>query len=78
MKKSVSFKIAMVILIYVLFLISSIGIELLPIKETSILNSILQFSCSCILSWFSYSIVRTFKITNDKILSNKITNVWLI
>lgn len=37
MKKSVSFKITMVILIYVLFLISSIGIELLPIKETSIL-----------------------------------------
>lgn len=78
MKKSVSFKIAMVILIYVLFLISSIGIELLPIKETSILNSILQFSCSCILAWFSYSIVKTFKITNDKILANKITNVWLI
>lgn len=78
MRKSVSFKITMVILIYILFLINSIGIELLHIKETSILNSILQFSCSCILAYFSYSIVKTFKITNNKILSNKITNVWLI
>lgn len=67
----------MVVVIYVVFLLSNIGIEYLPIEDSSILQSVLQLMINCILAWISYLLVRTFKITNNKLLTSKITNLWL-
>lgn len=77
MKKSIFCKIIMVVVIYVVFLISNIGIEYIPIEDPSILKSVLQFGFNCILAWISYLLVRTFKLTNDRLLTSKITNIWL-
>ncbi|HHX0219134.1 TPA: CPBP family intramembrane glutamic endopeptidase [Enterococcus faecalis] len=77
MKKSIFFKIIMVVVIYAVFLISNIGIEYIPIEDPSILKSVLQFGFNCILAWISYLLVRTFKLTNDRLLTSKITNIWL-
>lgn len=67
----------MVVVIYAIFLISNIVIEYIPIEDTSILKSVLQLGFNCILAWSSYLIVRTFKLTNDTLLTSRITSVWL-
>ncbi|MDN3115232.1 CPBP family intramembrane metalloprotease [Enterococcus faecalis] len=77
MKKSIFFKIIMVVVIYAIFLISNIVIEYIPIEDSSILKSVLQLGFNCILAWSSYLIVRTFKLTNDTLLTSRITSVWL-
>lgn len=77
MKKSIFFKIIMVVVIYAIFLISNIGIEYIAIKDSSILKSVLQFGFNCILAWISYLLVRTFKLTNNTLLTSKITSIWL-
>lgn len=67
----------MVVVIYTIFLISNIGMEYIPIEDSSILKPVLQLGCNCILAWISYLLVKTFKLTNDTLLTSKITNVWL-